>query len=416
VGLACGALGAGFAFLLKAVEKLAFGFTTGSLAEAVTAVDPLHRFLALAIGGVAVALAWYLLRRIGPRIPGVDEIERGATIPPLWMLADTALQVVNVGIGASIGREGAPRQAGALSASLASRRLGLAVGMQRLLIACGAGAGLAAIYNVPFGGALFALEAVLGLGLVVRARSSAAGIVASALACAWIATIVARVAVPDRPTYAVDHDAWSASLLLFAAIAGPLLGAAGCGFGALVDRARRHQAQGAQILWRMPVGYLLLGFLAIPFPLILGNGHAMAHDIFATTVPLGLAVALMVAKPVATLVTVLAGATGGRLTPSLATGAAAGLALASITAGVAPVLPASAAVVGAAALLAGATRAPFTAAVLVLEFTGATSLCVAVAIVVAGAWSVTAAMERKRNPAGGSRSPDTKKDPLVRGD
>ena len=118
--MACGALGAGFTFLLKGVERLAFGFSTGTLAEVVTGIDPLHRFLAVAIGGVAVAIAWYVLRRIGPAIPSVEDIARGARIPPLWMLADTALQVVNVGIGASIGREGAPRQAGALTALLLS--------------------------------------------------------------------------------------------------------------------------------------------------------------------------------------------------------------------------------------------------------------------------------------------------------
>jgi len=394
--LACGALGAGFTFLLKGVERLAFGFSTGTLAEVVTGIDPLHRFLAVAIGGVAVAIAWYVLRRIGPAIPSVEDIARGARIPPLWMLADTALQVVNVGIGASIGREGAPRQAGALTALLLSERVGLSSDMQRVLVACGAGAGLAAIYNVPFGGAFFALEAVLGLGFVLRARHAALGIVASALACAWIATIVARVAVPDRPTYTMEHDAWNAALLSFAAIGGVLLGAAGYGFGALVDRARRHQPQGTQLLWRMPAGYIVLALLAIPFPLILGNGHAMAQNLFAATVPLGMAVALAIAKPAATLVTVLSGATGGRLTPSLATGAAMGLLLAALTESILPIVPASGALLGAVAFLAGATRAPLAAGILAIEFTGGGAMWAAAAIAVACAWAVTAAMARDR--------------------
>ena len=263
-----------------------------------------------------------------------------------------------------------------------------------VLVACGAGAGLAAIYNVPFGGACFAVEVVLGLRLVARAKGAAVGIVGSALACAWIATIVARVAVPDRPTYAMEHETWNATLLLFAAIAGPLLGAAGYGFGAMVDRARRRAAQGTQLLWHMPIAYVLLGLLAIPLPLILGNGHAMAQNIFGSTVSLGVALALMIAKPAATLVTVLAGATGGRLTPSLATGAAMGFVLASFAASVMPILPASAATLGAAAFLAGATRAPLTAGILAIEFTGGTSIGVAVAIAVASAWAVTQAMER----------------------
>jgi CIC family chloride channel protein len=174
------------------------------------------------------------------------------------------------------------------------------------------------------------------------------------------------------------------------------LGAAGYGFGSIVERARGHAAQGGQLLWRMPLGYVLLGLLALPFPLILGNGHAMAQNIFAATVPLGMAVALAMAKPVATLVTIFAGATGGRLTPSLATGAAMGLVLTAITGSVVPILPATAAALGAAAFLAGATRAPLAAGILAIEFTGGTSIWIAVAISVGSAWLVTVVMERGR--------------------
>src|SRR5262245_35869963 len=179
-------------------------------------------------------------------------------------------------------------------------------------------------------------------------------------------------------------------------------GAAGYGFGSIIERARRHAAQGEHLLWRMPLGYILLGLLAIPFPLILGNGHAMAQNIFAAAVPLAMTVALTIAKPVATLLTILTGATGGRLTPSLATGAAMGLVLAAITGSVLPILPASAATLGAAAFLAGATRAPLAAGILAIEFTGGTSIGVAVAIVAGSAWAVTAAMERHRGRVLGS--------------
>jgi CIC family chloride channel protein len=375
---------------------MAFGFTTGTLAEAITRVEPLHRLLAVALGGVAVAAAWYALRKLGPRIPTVDDIAAGARVPVRWMLADTVLQVINVAIGASIGREGAPRQAGALSGALAAQRLALPPELRRVLAACGAGAGLAAIYNVPFGGACFALEAVLGLGLVRRARGSAAGMIVSTIACAWLATVIARVAVPDRPTYALDDRLWSAPVLVFALLVGPALGLAGCAFGALVDRTREHAAVGPHILWRMPAAYLLLGALAIPFPLILGNGHAMAQSLFAAAVPIGMTLALALAKPVATLLTVLAGATGGRLTPSLATGAALGLLAAALASEALPVLPASAAILGAAAFLAGAARVPLAAGVLAVEFTGATSISLATAVAVGGAWLAAAAVRRVR--------------------
>lgn len=386
----CGVLGAAFTRLLVSVERLAFGFATGTLTEAVTQVAPLHRLAAVTMGGVAMALAWYALRRWGPRIPTVDEIAEGARVSPLWMLADTMLQVVNVGLGASIGREGAPRQAGALTGAIGAHRLHLDADLRLVLVACGAGAGLAAIYNVPLGGALFALEAVLGWRLVARAGTAAWGIAASAAACSFVATWIACGVVPDRPTYTLGAEAADAALLVFALACGPLLGATGRVFGGLVDRARRRAAVGAQILWRMPLAYLALGLLAMPWPLVLGNGHAMAQNVFAVAVPLSAAAALVVAKPVATLLTVLAGASGGRLTPSLATGAAAGLVLAALASDIATLPAAGAAAVGAAAVLAGATRAPIAAAVLVLEFTGATALWPAVATAVAGAWAIGA--------------------------
>jgi H+/Cl- antiporter ClcA len=399
VAVACGAIGTGFTVLLKMVERLAFGFTTGTLAEAITGVAPLHRFLALAIGGVVIAAVWYALRKAGPRIPSVEDIARGEKVSPRWMLADTVLQVVNVGVGASIGREGAPRQAGALAGALGAEALGLATELRCVLAACGAGAGLASIYNVPFGGACFALETVMGFQLLARARAAAVAIAGSAIACSFAATVIARVVIPDRPTYLMDSRTWDAALLLPAVFLGPVLGALGYGFGAMVDRAREHAARSTQILWRMPLGYALLGILAIPFPLILGNGHAMAQNIFAAAVPLGMAIALAVAKPAATLVTILSGATGGRLTPSLATGAAAGLCAGALVADAWAVLPATAATLGAAAFLAGAIRAPLTAGVLAVEFTGAISIAPSIAIAVAGAWAVTSIIECRSSAA-----------------
>ena len=145
----------------------------------------------------------------------------------------------------------------------------------------------------------------------------------------------------------------------------------------------------------MPLVYALRWLLAVPFPLILGNGHAMAQNIFAATVPFAMAVALAFAKLVATLVTILTGATGGRLTPSLATGAAMRLVLAAFTGSILPILPASARDAWRSPFLAGATRAPLAAGVLAIEFTGGTSIWPAIAIAVGSAWVVTAAMKRR---------------------
>lgn len=396
LGVLCGLIGAAFTLVLSTVEHFAFGFTTGTFAEAVTQVSPSRRLLAVLAAGALVAVLWYLLRRRGPAIPSPSAIYGGQRVGAGWMALDTTLQVANVAAGGSIGREGAPRQGGALGAAGIARLLGLDDDLCRLLIACGAGAGLAAIYNVPVGGALFAAEVVIGLRALRRAGAAAAAFsVVSALAVAWLATLVARIAVPARPTYSVEWPTPDGSLLLLALLIGPLVGAAGYGFGVLMERASARAPQGRAILWTMPLCYLLLAALALPLPLVLGNGHALAQNAFGGELLPLTAALLIVAKPLATLLTVRAGATGGRLTPSLSTGAAIGVAVAAVC----PLaVPAPAvALLAAGAFLAGAMRAPLTAAVLAIEFTGAGAvLWPLVALVALGAYGVDFLLTRLR--------------------
>lgn len=397
--VACGLAGAFFTLILAGVEHLAFGFTTGTFAEAITRDSALHRFVAVTGAGVIVAAVWWGFRRHGPRIPSPSDIYAGKRISVPWMTADTTLQVVNVAAGASIGREGAPRQFGALSAAKAAGFLGLDQDPCRTLAACGAGAGLAAIYNVPFGGTLFAIEVIIGLHALRKGLRAAMGILLSALAASWIATLVARIAVPDRPTYAVDWQTIDAPLLLVALLLGPLAGAAGYGFAKLTDRVAAQAPRGSAILWTMPLCYLLLAGLSIPLPLVLGNGHAMAQDLFSQKVPLATAALLLLAKPAATLLTIRAGASGGRLTPSLSTGAALGLVLAGLCSGILPAPATAIAILGATAFLAGSMQAPITAGVLAMEFTGAgPALWGPAALAVAGAWLISFGLTRRSPP------------------
>lgn len=394
-GVVCGLIGAVFTWMLSAVEHAAFGFSTGTFAEAVTRIPAHHRFLTVCIAGPVVAAAWYFLRKRGPAIPSVAGLYAGKRIGFGWMAADTTLQVLNVALGGSIGREGAPRQAGALAAADVGKRLGLGEKPLRVLVACAAGAGLAAIYNVPFGGTIFALEIMIGLRVLWAAKKDALVITLWALAISWLATLVARIAIPDRPAYQIAWQGLDASLVLMALLAGPLVGTLGFYFGELVSRVSALAPKGRSILWAMPVCYLLLALLAIPFPLILGNGHALAENLLREDVPLGMAALLVFAKPVATLLTVRAGATGGKLTPSLSTGAALGTVLAAGCAMFLPVHVAMVAVLGAGAFLAGSLRAPLTAGVLALELTGADlAVWPLVALAVAGTWATNLGLAR----------------------
>ena len=129
-------------------------------------------------------------------------------------LADSALQILAVAFGASLGREGAPRQLGAATGAWLAARAGLPATHQRTILACGAGAGLAAVYNVPLGGALFTLEILL-------ASTTRTHIIAAVLTSA-IATATAWPLLSNHPTYQVASFHLTAPMLIWSVLLGPL--------------------------------------------------------------------------------------------------------------------------------------------------------------------------------------------------
>ena len=108
-------------------------------------------------------IGWWALRRFGSPLVSIgNAVGKAQRIPVLTTAVHDLLQIVTVGLESPLGREVAPREIGALLASLLSRGRRLTAEESRIMIACGAGAGLAAISNVPLGRSLFALEVPLG--------------------------------------------------------------------------------------------------------------------------------------------------------------------------------------------------------------------------------------------------------------
>jgi hypothetical protein len=134
-------------------------------------------------------------------------------LPALRALGSALLSIAIVGMGASLGRERAPKQVGVVIANALSDRAKLSNEQRRLLVACGAGAGLAAAYRVPLGGALFALEVLRGI-LALR-------LVLPALLTSLIATIVSWTVLPDAPTYFLPSFQSSASVICKSFMASP---------------------------------------------------------------------------------------------------------------------------------------------------------------------------------------------------
>ncbi len=366
IGLAAGVAAAALIALLKLIQRIAYGYSSGSYLHAIARTSGEHRVLVLLLAGVIAAAGGYVVHRVGGS--GASDVSHVLWASdgklPFWRsIARGVLSIVIVALGASLGREAAPQLAGAASASGLCQLARLPVHQRRLLVACGAGAGMAAVYNVPLGGALFALEVLLGAVTLP--------LVLPALATSLIATAIAWVALGDHPTYQLPELRLVPSQIAWAAIVGPLAGLAAVAWVRTIALVNRHKPTGGAARFLAPVVvFTALGTVAISYPELLGNGQ----DIIQLTLNDQLAVVtiavLLVLKPLATSACVGAGARGGLFTPTLAFGALLGVLLGHAwTALGGPGAPSSFAVIGGAAVLGASMQGPLAAIVLVFELT-----------------------------------------------
>jgi len=363
-GVAAGLFGDLMMLILHAVQHLAFSYHRGPFEAAVAHVPAGRRLSVLLIAGAVGGAGWYLLRRYtAGEKSELDDVVwgDGARLSMRRSLGTAVISEVVIGMGASIGRENAPKLMGGASASVLAGWARLTPAQRRLLMACGGGAGLAAVYNVPLGGALFSAEIMLG--------AISVPVVLPALACCWMATVTAWLYLPDRPTY-LDIPAYrfTIPLLAWALLAGPVIGLIASGYIRLIGWVSYHQARGRVQIIAPLLAFGLLGLAAFAYPQLPGNGEDMAHDAFMGTAGLGLLLALFALKPLMTAFCLGSGAAGGLFTPTLSTGAALGGAAGLAWSLAWPGSPAGAyALVGAAAMLGAAMQAPLTGLVLILE-------------------------------------------------
>jgi H+/Cl- antiporter ClcA len=325
------------------------------------------RHILVLLGAAALTGAGQLvLKRLssGNGIDTTSAIWFHAGRMPAWRtLGSALLSVVIVGMGVSLGREGAPKQAGAVMANFFSDRAHLSDEQRRLLVACGAGAGMGAAYGVPLGGALFALEVMRGV-LALR-------YVLPALFASVVATAVSWVALPDAPTYLIPAYPGSISSVLWALVAGPVAGVVSVGYVRVVTWADRNKPPGWRRLTAPLLGLGLLGVVSIWFPQLLGNGRDVSQLAFTNQVAPALLLILLALKPAATALCVRSGAPGGLFTPTLTVGALLGAVLGHAWSWFWPgVPPGLFAVLGAAAVLAATTQGPISTVVLMMELTG----------------------------------------------
>jgi len=352
--------------VLFGFEHLAFGTGPGDFQSHVERASGLHRVLSLAIAGAFAGPAWYLLRKYtkGEKSE-VDEViwAGDGRLSARRSFLTGVISEVAIGMGASIGREAAPKLMGGVSGSVASGWFGLNTAQRKLLVACGAGAGLAAVYNVPLGGAIFTAEVMLG--------SIALPVVLPAIACSFIATAVAWIYLPQHATY-VDLPAYSFrfDILVWALLAGPLIGLIASFYIRLIGWVAHHRVSGKGVIVAPFVAFTILGAIGIAYPALFGNGKDMAHRAFLGQGTLLLLLALFLLKPLVTSLCVGSGASGGLFTPFLSTGAVFGGFTGIAWSMLWPGSPVGAyALIGAAAMLGASIQAPLAGLVLVIELT-----------------------------------------------
>ena len=386
--ITAGLVGAGCSHLLHIIEGLVFGDASGTLLHAISSVPWWHRIFALGGAGLVGGISWYLYARVGGKPVSLPKAVNGQKMPILLTFWHSINQIIIVGMGASIGREVAPRE---ISASLGGKIadfLYLPPEQRRIIVGCAAGAGLAAVYSLPLSGAVFALEILL-----IEVTASA---VWPALIISGGAVLVAHGWVRSDPFYTLPEATQllpTASLTLWAVIIGPILGIIGVLFKSAVAACSAARPTGWRLLaWMLPT-FTLIGVITVWVPSIAGNGQSTAQLAFDGAVlgqggraAAGIGVALLASlaidgftKLIGTLATIRSGAWGGTLTPGLALGASSGAILGILWSYIYPgdtTAIVCFAFIGAVVVLGTSMSAPLTALCLVIEFThrGATLL------------------------------------------
>lgn len=370
VGFAGALASVAFRESIRLFELIFTGRASGLVAAA-SALQWWHRAALPLLGGVLAGAVLYLAGRVRKIPRAVDYMEAirvgDGQLSLRAGLSRSFSSLLTIASGGSIGREGPMVQLSAVAASKLGHLAGAPLPRQRLMVACGAAAGIAAAYNAPISGALFVSEIVLGSTAM---ESFGPLVVASVISSATIHRFLGYGPVYDVPAVQFVSN-WE--LLLFVLL-GVILGHLAPPFLALLDVAKAGFVRlRLPAYWQLGLGGLVVGVISIFVPQVWGNGYSVVNDILYGKILGPWLAIVLAAKVLATTATVGSGAVGGVFTPTLFIGCAVG-ALAGE--GVHALLPASTSVPAAYALigmggfLSATTQAPLTSILMLFEMTG----------------------------------------------
>ena len=364
LGIGTGLVGIACHYLLEGVQRLAFGQNRSDLLQQFQEAGALRRFLVLSVTGVLAASFWYVLQSRHKILSIRRQIDLVGERDPasLAHILHASMQVAIVGAGASVGKEGAPREVGALLAGHLGKAFSLAIKERRVLIACGAGAGLAAVYQVPFASSLFVFET---LGLAYHWKN-----VLLVLSSTYVATWVAQTIVGHGAIYHMSLVHWSASSFFQAILVALLVTPLALAFRFLANRASRKRRKDGTILWALPLAFMVLAGIVLFYPIFMGNGQVLAQALLSGQ-PFSNLVLTVAMKGFLVYLLLRNGAYGGTLTPSFALGIGSGyLATLLLTVVGIHLDPALGMLLGATVFLGTTLQAPLTGIALSLGFTG----------------------------------------------
>lgn len=353
--------------ILDFVETLAFGHSEDSFPFFTDHTTWQDRLLSLLVVGILSAVVWYVLQKKATILSIKAEMKTKSPqlYSPryLWhQMLHIIWQIVAVGAGAPVGKESAPRELGALLAGPISHRSRLDLTDRAFLIACGAGAGLAAVYQVPLTSVIFVIE-------TLRVKVSLRNILLLILAT-YLSAFVARLTISTAPLYKVASFQGDISLLGPTLVIIGVLVPLALVFATATKWVTSRRVKNRRILLSLPLSFGLVGLLAVDWPYLLGNGRMMAQSIL-DGVDMRTALILFALKALVVLVTLWAGTYGGTLTPSFALGiAGASVLLALFPSVLGGVSASSLFLIGAVTFLTVTLNAPLSATGLVIGFTG----------------------------------------------
>lgn len=368
LGLVCGLFSGGLiVFFRLTIDAAAYYWFPNGNAENFENLSSLNRFLLCLGGGLLVGLILHFIKRKRRQVGVVHVLERleyhQGRLPFSNAVVQFVTAIISLLSGQSIGREGPSAHLGAAAGSILGRNLRVPNNSLRVLVGCGVAAAIAAAFNTPLAGVIFAMEVVIMEYTVIGFTP--------VIIAAVSATTLTRITFGDDTAFSIpDLNFNAVRELPIVALLGALIGCLAAGFIQLT--LLTNSLFSKQDIWiRTSIAGGITGLIAIALPQVMGTGYDTVDGILLLQFGIVTIALLVLAKTLATAVAVGMGIPAGLIGPTLFIGAAAGgvigLVLGTFSSGYAG--PAFYTTLGMAAMMAATLQAPLAALIYLLELT-----------------------------------------------